>query len=104
MQPRKQQKNMEYQNKNDPSELEQRKKMEQMKQEVLVKFLTKDARERLGNLRYAHLELAEEVENMLIQSALTGRLKSVIDDERLKELLQAITQPKKEHKIKFESK
>jgi len=95
---------MEYQNKNDLSELEQRKKMEQLKQDILVKFLTKEARERLGNLRYAHPELAEDVENMLIQSALSGRLKSVIDDQRLKELLQTIAQPKKEQKIKFESK
>jgi DNA-binding TFAR19-related protein (PDSD5 family) len=95
---------MEYQNKANIDELEQRKKMEQLKQDVLVKFLTKEARERLGNLRYVHPELAEEVENMLIQSALTGRLKSVIDDQRLKELLQTISQPKKEQKIRFENK
>jgi DNA-binding TFAR19-related protein (PDSD5 family) len=95
---------MEYQNKNDMQDLEQRKKMEQLKQEVLTKFLTKEARERLGNLKYAHPELEEEVENILIQSALTGRLKSVIDDQRLKELLQTIAQPKKEQKIKFENK
>lgn len=94
---------MEYKN-NGVDEAEQRKKMEQLKQDVLVKFLTKEARERLGNLRYAHPELAEEVENMLIQSALTGRLKSIIDDQRLKELLQTIAQPKKEQKIKFENK
>ena len=95
---------MEYQDKSNMDGLEQRKKVEQLKQEMLVKFLTKEARERLGNLRYAHPELAEEVENLLIQSALTGRLKSVIDDQKLKELLQTIAQPKKEQKIKFESK
>jgi programmed cell death protein 5 len=95
---------MENQNRGNIDELEQRKKMEQLKQDVLVRFLTKEARERLGNLRYVRPELAEEVENMLMQSALTGRLKSVIDDQRLKELLQAIAQPKKEQKIKFENK
>ena len=67
-------------------DLEQRKKMEQIRQEILTKFLTKEARERLGNLKYAHPELAEEIENMLMQSAVSGRLKSVIDDEKLKEL------------------
>lgn len=90
--------------KNQPEDVDQRKKIAQLRQEVLSKFLTKEARERLGNLRYAHPELADEIENMLMQSALTGRLKTVIDDERLKELLQTISQPKKEQKIKFESK
>lgn len=84
--------------------MEQRKKIEQLRQEVLVKYLTKEARERLGNLRYAHPELAEDIENMLMQSALTGRLKTVIDDEKLKELLQTISQPKKEQKINFKNK
>jgi DNA-binding TFAR19-related protein (PDSD5 family) len=95
---------MEYQNKNGDNEAEQRKKIEQLRQEVLAKYLTKEARERLGNLRYAHPELAEDIENMLMQSALTGRLKTVIDDEKLKELLQTISQPKKEQKINFKNK
>ncbi|MCL5420744.1 MAG: DNA-binding protein [Candidatus Parvarchaeota archaeon] len=95
---------MDYSNKNNSDELEQRKKIEQLRQEVLVKYLTKEARERLGNLRYAHPELAEDIENMLMQSALTGRLKTVIDDEKLKELLQTISQPKKEQKINFKNK
>ena len=95
---------MEYQNKNGDNEAEQRKKIEQLRQEVLAKYLTKEARERLGNLRYAHPELAEDIENMLMQSALTGRLKTVIDDEKLKELLQSISQPKREQKINFKNK
>ncbi len=94
---------MEY-NDRDMSDIEQRKQMEKLRQDVLTKFLTKEARERLGNLRYAHPELADEVENMLMQSAVSGRLKTVIDDQRLKELLQTIAQPKSENKIRFEDK
>ncbi|MCL4391520.1 DNA-binding protein, partial [Candidatus Parvarchaeota archaeon] len=60
---------MDYSNKNNSDELEQRKKIEQLRQEVLVKYLTKEARERLGNLRYAHPELAEDIENMLFCKA-----------------------------------
>ena len=89
---------------NDIESLEQKKQLQKMRQEVLTKFLTKEARERLGNIKYGHPELADEVENMLIQSALTGRLKTIIDDKKLKELLQAISQPKKEQKLKFEDK
>ena len=94
---------MEY-DMNNTNETEQKRKIEQVKQDVLTKFLTKEARERLGNIRYGHPEVAEEIENMLMQSALTGRLKTVIDDQKLKELLQAISQPKREQKIKFENK
>ncbi len=94
---------MEY-DKNTIEEIEQRKKLEKLKQDVLTNFLTKEARERLGNIRYGHPEIAEEVENMLIQSALSGRLKTVIDDKKLKELLQAISQPRREQKIRFENK
>ncbi len=88
----------------DREEIEQRKKMEKLKQELFTKYLTKEARERLGNLRYAHPELAESVENMLLQSALSNRIKGVIDDEKLKELLSAISQPKNEKKIVFNRK
>ena len=94
---------MEY-DKNTIEEIEQRKKLEKLKQDVLTNFLTKEARERLGNIRYGHPEIVEEVENMLIQSALSGRLKTVIDDKKLKELLQAISQPRREQKIRFENK
>lgn len=84
--------------------MEQRKRMEKLKQELFAKYLTKEARERLGNLRYAHPELAESVENMLLQSALANRIKGIIDDEKLKELLNAISQPKNEKKIVFNRK
>lgn len=85
-------------------EAEQRRQIEKLKQEVFSKYLTKEARERLNNLRYAHPELANNVENMLLQSAIAGRLKGTIDDEKLKELLNALSEPKKEGKIKFDRK
>ncbi len=85
-------------------EAEQRKQIEKLKQEMFSKYLTKEARERLGNLRYAHPDLADNVENMLLQSAISNRIKGVIDDEKLKELLNAISEPRKQNKIKFERK
>jgi DNA-binding TFAR19-related protein (PDSD5 family) len=85
-------------------EIEQRKQLEKLKQEVFSKYLTKEARERLGNLRYAHPELVENVENMLLQSALSDRLKGIIDDAKLKELLNVLSGTKKEGKIKFDRK
>ncbi len=84
--------------------IEQRRQFEMMKKEMLAKFLTKEARERLGNVRISRPDIAEEVENMILQSAMANRLKSVIDDKKLKELLQAISQPKREQKINFNRK
>ncbi len=88
----------------NPEEAEQRKKLEALKQEVFAKYLTKEARERLGSIRYAHPEMAENVENMILQSALSNRLKGVIDDDKLKELLKALSGEKKENRITFNRK
>ena len=83
---------------------EKLRQMEAMKREVLTKYLTKEARERLSNLRYAHAELADAVENMILQSAMTNRITGVIDDAKLKEILSVLSQPKNEGKIKFQRK
>ena len=91
-------------NQADLEGVDQRKRLEKFKQETLAKYLTREARERLGSLRYAHPELAESVENMIMQSAISGRLRDVIDDKKLKELLVALSPQKEEKKIKFERK
>ncbi len=88
-------------NREDSERLRQ---IEAMRKEVLTKYLTKEARERLSNLRYAHAELADAVENMILQSAMTNRIAGVIDDAKLKEILNALSQPKNEGKIKFQRK
>lgn len=85
-------------------ELKQKKKVEKLKQEVFSKYLTREARERLGNLKYAHPELADAVENLILQSALSNRLRGVIDDEKLKDLLNSMSEPKRGGKITFERK
>lgn len=95
---------MQMPNQIDRETAERRKQLEKLKQEMFSKHLTKEARERLGNLRYAHPELAESVENMLLQSALSNRIKGTIDDTKLKELLNALSEPKKEKKIVFDRK
>lgn len=85
----------------DNESMDRRKKLEELKREIFTKHLTKEARERLSTLRYAHPELADSVENMLLQAALSNQLKEVIDDKKLKELLMAISGEKKDRKITF---
>ncbi len=88
----------------NPEDDKQRRQLEALKHEIFTKYMTKEARERLGSIRYAHPEIAENVENLILQSALSDRLKGVIDDKKLKELLEAISDNKKESRITFNRK
>jgi len=76
----------------------QLRKLEELKREVLLKVLTKDARERLANVRIANPQLAEQVEIYLVQLHQQGLIKEPLNDEKLKELLKNLTQ-KRETKI-----
>jgi programmed cell death protein 5 len=77
----------------------QRKQFELVKKALFFKYLTKEARERLGRVRVAHPELASQVELLLVQAIQQGRIKEKIDDEALKRILQGLRSGKKEFKI-----
>lgn len=85
----------------DPKEIERKRQLEAMKREIFAKYLTKEARERLSTLRYGHPDLADSVESMILQAALSNQLKGVIDDNKLKELLKVISGEKRETKINW---
>ncbi|WP_440060169.1 DNA-binding protein [Thermogladius sp. 4427co] len=57
---------------------------------ALRQILTPEARERLSNLRLVKPELADVLEEQLIQLARSGRVKIPITDEFLKRLLAEI--------------
>ncbi|HDN65250.1 MAG TPA: DNA-binding protein [Methanosarcinales archaeon] len=78
----------------------QQQQVDEAKQTILRKILTPDARERLTSLKLARPQLAEQVEMQLISLAQSGRLQSMIDDAKLKTLLQQIQPKKREMKIK----
>jgi programmed cell death protein 5 len=75
-------------------EEEQQKEFEEQKKRILRSILTTEARERLGRIKVARPEMANNIENQLIMLAQSGRLKSKINDEQLRELLSKII-PKK---------
>jgi programmed cell death protein 5 len=78
----------------------QQKEYEDQKKMILRAILMDDARERLGRIKAARPELAENLENQLIMLAQSGRLKNKINDEQLRELLAKIIPKKRDITIR----
>ena len=75
---------------------ERARQMEIQKQALLRQILTPEARDRLANVRVANPEMANVVEMQLIQLAQSGRLKGMISDAMLREILMKITPQRRE--------
>lgn len=69
------------------------------KQQILRQILSPEARERLGNVKLVRPDLAENVENQLIQLAGMGRVNRMITDDELRDILEKLTATKKETRI-----
>jgi len=78
----------------------QQKEFEEQKKQILRAILTDDARERLGRIKAARPEMAENLENQLIMLAQSGRLKNKINDEQLRELLSKLLPKKRDITIR----
>ncbi|PNX47774.1 MAG: hypothetical protein BV459_03725 [Thermoplasmata archaeon M11B2D] len=78
----------------------QQKEYEEQKRVILRAILMDDARERLGRIRAARPELAENLENQLIMLAQSGRLKNKINDEQLRDLLSKLLPKKRDITIR----
>lgn len=72
-----------------------------MRESALRVLLTSDARERLTNVKIVKPDVAEAVENYIIQLASSGKLKRALSDQQLKEILASFQQPKKDFKIRW---
>lgn len=96
----KEQRKEELQGSNDREEAVEDQR-EQVKN-LAAKYLTKEARSRMGNIRAAKPDLASSVE---MQIARLGRMGQVdendITDERLKEILKEVQNSDKDTDIKF---
>lgn len=76
----------------EQNEDEQRRQIALMKRRLLRKGMTSDARERLGRVRIANPQLAEQAESVCIQFIRQGRQ---VDEATLKKILKRLS-PKKE--------
>ncbi len=79
---------------------EQQQEFEEQKKQAMRAILSDEARERLGRIKAARPELAENLENQLIMLAQSGRLKNKITDDQLKELLAKLLPQKRDITIR----
>jgi programmed cell death protein 5 len=78
----------------------QKEEFEEQKKAILRNILTNDARERLGRIKIARPDLAENLENQLIMLVQNNQLKNKINDEQLRLILSKIIPKKRDFKIK----
>ena len=80
------------------AEVEQQ--IQAVRKAALRQILTPEARSRLTNLKMVRPELANQVEDYLIQLAQTGRIRLPVTDEQLKRLLEVLASRKREIRIR----
>ena len=69
------------------------------KEIMLKQVLSGDARLRLNNVRMVKPELADLVENYILNLSVQGKISGQISDEQLKQILSSAQQPKRDFKI-----
>ena len=73
--------------------------LEGAKKTVLQRWLTKEARERLAMIKSAKPALAQQVEMSIFELAQAGAFQEPIDEMRLKEILNHVSEEKKNFRI-----
>ena len=92
---------MSYPNQDDENNASQEKdsQLKAQKEIMLKQILSGDARLRLNNVRMVKPDLAELVENYILNLSVQGKISGQISDEQLKQILSSAQQPKRDFKI-----
>ena len=92
---------MSYPNQDDENNASQEKdsQLKAQKEIMLKQVLSGDARLRLNNVRMVKPDLAELVENYILNLGVQGKISGQISDEQLKQILSSAQQPKRDFKI-----
>ena len=92
---------MSYPNQDDENNTSQEKdsQLKAQKEMMLKQVLSSDARLRLNNVRMVKPELADLVENYILNLSVQGKISGQISDEQLKQLLSSAQQPKRDFKF-----
>ena len=92
---------MSYPNQDDENNTSQEKdvQLKAQKEIMLKQVLSGDARLRLNNVRMVKPDLADLVENYILNLSVQGKISGQISDEQLKQILSSTQQPKRDFKI-----
>ena len=92
---------MSYPNQDDENNTSQEKdsQLKAQKEMMLKQVLSSDARLRLNNVRIVKLDLADLVENYILNLSVQGKISGQISDEQLKQILASAQQPKRDFKF-----
>ena len=69
------------------------------KEMLLKRTLSADARLRLNNVRMVKPDLADLVENYILNLSVQGKISGQISDDQLKQILLSAQQPKRDFKF-----
>ena len=92
---------MSYPNQDDENNTSQEKdsQLKAQKEMMLKQVLSADARLRLNNVRMVKPDLADLVENYILNLTTQGKIIGQISDEQLKQILLSVQQPKRDFKF-----
>ena len=72
----------------------EKQQMELLKKAASLKFMTKEARERLNRVKVVKPELAEKVEVALLQAINAGQIRGQISESQIMAILEEVSQNK----------
>jgi len=92
---------MSYPNQDDENNASQEKdsQLKAQKEMMLKQVLSSDARLRLNNVRMVKPDLADLVENYILNLSVQGKISGQISDEQLKQILSSAQQPRRDFKF-----
>jgi len=92
---------MSYPNQDDENNTSQEKdsQLKAQKEMMLKQVLSADARLRLNNVRMVKPDLADLVENYILNLTAQGKISGQISDDQLKQILLTAQQPKRDFKF-----
>jgi len=92
---------MSYPNQDDENNASQEKdsQLKAQKEIMLKQVLSSDARLRLNNVRMVKPDLADLVENYILNLSVQRKISGQISDEQLKQILSSAQQPKRDFKF-----
>ena len=91
---------MSYPNQDDDKASQEKDSQLKAQKEMMLKqVLSSDARLRLNNVRMVKPDLADLVENYILNLSVQGKISGQISDDQLKQILASAQQPKRDFKF-----